>query len=132
MQALVGLVEDLFQVVTDHFNGFRLIHDHWHLMEEDELSLTAIIIERDEVLERVVILNLAIGGSWLIIKHLFIHFFIPVGSTAPPPGSTNSFMVSMAFVQLVTKDLLDGHFNVLVIDAAVGDYFQPLALVLGE
>ena len=78
MQALVGLVEDLFQVVTDHLNGFRFIHDHWHLMEEDELSFTAIIIKRDEVLERVVILNLAIGGSWLIIKHLFIRFFIPV------------------------------------------------------
>ena len=55
-----------------------------------------------------------------------------VGSTAPPPGSTDSFMVSMALVQLVTEDLLDGHFNVLVIDAAVGDHFQPLALILGE
>ena len=93
------------------------------------------IIQAREVCEEVVLLIVVTarhGISFKLISILprliFKAFFIPKGRTSPAAGRMSMTMLITLVIKLITKDLLDGNLNLLVIDGTVRDNFEALPL----
>ena len=135
-QPLLGLIVDLFQVAPDGVKSFHLVHDHGNLLHEGHLNLV-LVVDVQQVLEEVGVLIVNGRIGLVLIVPIIIIFIVSIFAIAAPPvawtaPASRCWLPIVSIIQLVSKDLLDGPFDLLVVDGAICHHLQALSLFLGE